>query len=487
MSLRNKTIKGLLWNLVSAGGKGGLSMLIMIILSRKLPPSDFALLALILATTSISTIFIDCGFAQAVIKEQQPRKEALSTLFYLNIIVALGIYLGLYVFTPWFLEYFSFGKYVLHVRVAFLILIFDAFVMIQSALFNKALNFKPITLSLLCSSAIAAGAAIVVVYLGGGCWSLVAYLVIASFFRAVLLWYFSKWRPSKRFELVSVKPYFHFGGFLLLSGVLDHICTSLETFIIGRFFTKNDLAFVSRAKDFDAQVNQAMLPLFMKVIYPALSTLQDDENRVKNVYRKALCTMQFLTFPLVCLMIASADNLVVVLFGQNWAETAIYLRIICIFALFFPAQVLCSNIFLIKNRTRLYFTIGFFKQIVRVGVLAICCHYNILILVYGMTFVGVGGAIVLIIFSSRLISYSFKEICMDFFPTFIIGTLAATATFLIGSFYSGAVWQTLVIQIVIMTLIYGLLSLLSGSSGFIYIKDILIEKLRSGGKTLLSS
>ena len=478
MSLKRRALNGIFWNLASALGKGGLNLIVTMVLSRFLPPADFALFALIVAVTAISEVFIDCGFGQAIIRTVNPRQNALSTLFFINIGVSAAIYVVLFALTPWFLEYFTFSGYIWQVRIAFLVLIFDSLAMVQSALFSKRMAFKPVTISLLTSSSAGAILAFFTLWANGGSWSLIVNLLVISVVRSGMMWGFSNWRPSFCFSLPEVRPYCVFGGFLLLTGVLDQLCTSLETFIIGKSYTKNNLAFVARARDLNGQINQQMLPIFMKVFYPALSLLQDDESRMKEAYRKAVCALiAFAVIP-VFIMICCSESVIIALFGEPWAEAAVYLRIICLFSLLYPLQVLCSNIFLVKNRTDLYFFIGLGKQLVRIATFCTTCYFGIVVFVWGMSLVGVAGAIVLIFFSSRLLHYTLREIMEDIFPVFLIGLFCSALVWGTGTFLKGCnSWVQLSIEVTEFCAVYVFLCWLFRVPGFILIKNILMERV----------
>lgn len=69
-TLRNKTIKGFVWNAIENFANQIVTFIIGIILARLLSPSDYGLLAMITIFLAISTAFIDSGFGNALIRKQ---------------------------------------------------------------------------------------------------------------------------------------------------------------------------------------------------------------------------------------------------------------------------------------------------------------------------------------------------------------------------------------------------------------------------------
>ena len=83
MGLKQKTIFGLIWTSAGTLVNGLISIIVTIVLSRVLEPYDFALIALLIVFVAVSNVLIDSGFTQAIIRDDNPSQQDLSTVFFL--------------------------------------------------------------------------------------------------------------------------------------------------------------------------------------------------------------------------------------------------------------------------------------------------------------------------------------------------------------------------------------------------------------------
>ena len=96
-NIKEKLIKGTLWNTIEKVAIKSASFVIGIILARLLSPEDYGLIGMLMIFISLSSIFIESGFAKALIQKQDRTDIDFSTTFYFNLGVSLLLYLALYI------------------------------------------------------------------------------------------------------------------------------------------------------------------------------------------------------------------------------------------------------------------------------------------------------------------------------------------------------------------------------------------------------
>ena len=215
----------------------GVSFIANVVLARLLTPSDFGAIGMLAIFVSISTTFIDGGFGSALIQKKEPTQTDYSTIFYINIVVSVLLYLLLYVSAPYIAEFYHMEILKNVLRVLGLILIINAFSIIQANRLRKNLQFKKLSVVSLASITISTIIAIFMAYRGYGVWSLVWMQIINGGVSTLLLWIYGKWAPSKCFSYDSVKQLFGFGSFLLISNLINNTCNNIQGLIIGRMFS----------------------------------------------------------------------------------------------------------------------------------------------------------------------------------------------------------------------------------------------------------
>src|SRR6056297_3098567 len=95
MSLKNQTIKGLKWSAISSIGNSLIQIIQLAILARILSPEDFGLMELVMVVIGFSQMFVDMGISNAIIYKQTINKTQLSTLYWLNIIIGIILFIAI--------------------------------------------------------------------------------------------------------------------------------------------------------------------------------------------------------------------------------------------------------------------------------------------------------------------------------------------------------------------------------------------------------
>ena len=106
-NLKRKTVKGLYWTSLSKFSDYGIQFVIGIVMARLLSPDDYGIAALPAVFISVAGVFIDSGFANAMIRKPELKEKDLSTAFYYSIFVGIVCYLIIYFSSPFIASFYS--------------------------------------------------------------------------------------------------------------------------------------------------------------------------------------------------------------------------------------------------------------------------------------------------------------------------------------------------------------------------------------------
>lgn len=81
-SLKVKTLRGLFWSSIERFSLQGVQFIINIIMARLLLPADYGLVGMLAIFLSISQVFIDGGFGDALIQKKIEVFRIIQLLFY---------------------------------------------------------------------------------------------------------------------------------------------------------------------------------------------------------------------------------------------------------------------------------------------------------------------------------------------------------------------------------------------------------------------
>lgn len=329
-SIRKRATTGAIWAAVDRFGIVLLQFVINIVLARLLTPEDFGCIGMITIFVAVSQTLIDGGFGSALIQKKEATQQDFSTIFYWNILFSGFLYVILFFTSPFIAAFFRMPLLTDILRVLGIVLITNAFGLVQKVKLRKQLDFRKIAIANIASNAIAAAAAIGLANNGFGVWSLVLMQLFTSVISGIFLWVLAKWYPSLVFSVESLKKLFGYGGYLLITNVLQDFCTHLQGVVIGRKFSAVEMGLYSQAKKMDEVACLTFPNIIVQVVFPLYSELQNDLTRLRGLLKQNTRVISFIIFPLMALLIVIADQVIVFLFGEKWVGAVPYFQVLCI-------------------------------------------------------------------------------------------------------------------------------------------------------------
>jgi PST family polysaccharide transporter len=132
----------------------------------------------------------------------------------------------------------------------------------------------------------------------------------------------------------------HFGGALTFTGLVVYIGYNAEKVLIGRFWGADAIGIYGRAYQLVNIPTENLNSAVGEVAFSALSRLQDDPVRLRSYFLKGFSLVLGLTLPITIACALFADDVVFVLLGPQWQETAAIVRLlaptVAIFAIINP-------------------------------------------------------------------------------------------------------------------------------------------------------
>lgn len=432
-TLKQKTITGTIWSFIDSFANQGIQFIVGILLARILSPREFGLIGMLAIFIALSQSFVDSGFTHALIRKRDCTQTDYSTVFYFNLVVGIILYLILFFFAGSISVFFNEPQLELLLQVLGIGLILNAFGMIQRTILTKNINFKFQTRVSVIASTLSGIIALTMAYNGSGVWSLVALTLSRFGFSSILLWMWTKWKPSLIFSTRSFKELFSFGNKLLLSGLIDTAYRNIYYLIIGKYFSTAELGYYTRADQFQALPSQQLTGVFGRVSYPILSAIQNDVKKLRTAYKQIIKSTMLITFVFMLGMAAIAKPMILTLIGEQWLPSVIYLQMLCFVGMFYPLHALNLNMLKVQGRSDLFLRLEIIKKILAIPVIIIGIIYGIKIMILGMLINTIIAYYLNSFWSGKLIGYSSFEQVKDIFPSFLLAFTVAAIVYIIGN------------------------------------------------------
>lgn len=430
-SLKERTITGMIWSAVQRFGTMIISFVANLVLARLLSPEDFGVIGMLMVFIALADTLINGGFASALIQKKEPTQQDYSTVFYWNLSASAVLYVALYFSAPAIAAFYSMPLLNTVLRVQGLVLLFNAFNIIQNNQLIKQLNFKRLAKVNIIATSVGAVVGISMAFAGFGVWSLVAKMLIISIATSIILWYGSTWRPHKQFSWQSFRSLFRFGSFMLISSISDTLYKNIQALIIGRFFSATDLGYYTQAKKLNDIPTISMSAIIDQVTFPVFSLLQENLIELKNVAIKNLKAISFIVFPLMVVLIINAEPLIILLFTSKWAASIPFFQILCIYGMLYPINSMNTNIVKSLGKGKLYFYTSLIKRFI--GLIAIIggLQFGLLGMMWGIVASGLIFFFINAFISNNIINYGLLEQFRDMMYNFLISTIAGLIVYVL--------------------------------------------------------
>lgn len=453
-SLKQQTVSGIIWSTIQRFGTMTISFVSNIVLARLLSPDDFGSIGLLAIFIVVANVFINGGFAAALVQKSVPTSADYSTAFFWNILVALLFYTGLYWAAPAIAGFYHIEQLALILKVQGLILIINALSVIQLSILRKQLKFKSLSVIQMIAALISVGIAITLAFNGWGVWALVIQQLLNSAITTISLWFVCPWRPQWLVSWQSFKQLFGYGVFLLLSDLLNSICDNIQGLIIGRRFTAGDMGYYAQAKKLAEVPTESIAQVVSLVSFPVFAKLQDDKSKLHTAVRKSLTLMNFINFPLMLLLIVVAEPLLTLLYSAKWTDSIPYFQILCLSGIVNCIQSVNYQVVCSVGKSKTIFRWNIVKRAVGIGLILVGMYWGVTGILWGMVAGFYFTAIVNALVATKTTGYTLPRQVLDAIPALLIALMAAAGTAVVGRFLSLPNFPTLVIQSAVYLILY---------------------------------
>ena len=412
MELKQKAAKSVRWNMVATVYKIVIQLLRIAILTHLLDASDFGLVAIASMVIAFTDIFAGLGITVGIIHKQDITQEQYSSLFWLNMLFSIVLFIAVCFSSPLVAAFYKEPSLKIIIPILAIEILLHAFGKIFQTIKSKNLEFDFLSKVSIASSTIGFIAAVVFAWLGWGVYSLVysQLLTVAISQTSFAIAGSKNLKIRAHFKFSDVKDFIKIGLYKLGSGILDFVSNKIDIFLIGYFFSMDELGVYNLAKELIYRPYQVIVSLVTNVAAAAFAKIQDNIDAVREYFLKMLRIVSVITVFIYALMFVFSDAIVAVLYAPEFAETSFFIRVLSICGFLTCMDSMSNPIQTSYGRTDL----GFYWTIVRILLsttsLVIAGMISIKAVAYGQVVVSVLSYVLFFLFVTRkLVKVSFIE------------------------------------------------------------------------------
>ncbi|WOH57324.1 MULTISPECIES: lipopolysaccharide biosynthesis protein [Bradyrhizobium] len=345
----------------------GTGLLLTIVTTRFLSPSDFGILAMVGTATALIALVKDLGISQAIVQREIISDNQVSSLFWVSVVVSIIFAALLAASAPVMASFYA------EPRVEPLTLCFAVLTLlggpqaVPSAILNRNSQFNQLAIVDIASSTVAFAVGLSGTLLWQNYWGLYASAASATIVSGVGIWVFSRYKPSAPHLDKNVSDMLRFGSHVSGFNIVNYFARNCDNILIGRFQGSEQLGTYDRAyRLLLFPISQIHGPIG-QVLVPLLARLRTEPERYRSTYIEAVSLIMVVMQPGILYAVIFAHQLFDLLFGEKWTAAASIFQWLGIAGLH---QVITSTVgwlFLSQGRGGDFFRIGVYSSVLTVG------------------------------------------------------------------------------------------------------------------------
>lgn len=447
MSLKEKALKGVFWSAVQKWVQQGTSFIVFIVLARLLGPEAFGLVALATIFLTFIQMFLDQGFAEAIVQRETVEPEHLDTAFWVSLGISIfltGICIASAGFVAGFFKEPGITPIVRWLSLSFVLKGLNS---VQGAILQRNLDFKSLATRTIGGMWVGAAVGLGMAWAGCGVWSLVGQQLSNLVVGIPLLWALSDWRPRFRVSKKHFHELFSFGINLMAFNVLNFFNRRSDNLLIGYFLGSVALGYYNVAYRIIQIMTDIIANVTTQVALPAFSRMQQEPERLRNAFYKVTQITSLISFPAFIGVAVLTPELVSVMFGKEWLACIPVMRVLAFVGILQTLFYFNSTVLLAMGKTDWRLWLNVVSSITNVIAFAVTVQWGIVAVAMAYTIRGYLFSPLPLVVIRKLIDLNLITYLRQYFAPFGGSVAMAAAMFGTRHFLSDLLLPQVVLAI----------------------------------------
>jgi O-antigen/teichoic acid export membrane protein len=433
IGLGEKTFSGSAWLLVDRVTLQVINLIQVILLGRLLAPEDFGLMGVALLSMQALGVFTYTGYDFALVQKVDLEERDIHTAWWIMFFQKLFIGLCLLVFSVPIARVF-------HSNAVIPILISMGFIQPilglsnpTASLLQRQLRFRTMFYYQIFPAFIGFLASLIFALMYRNVWALVLGLAVNYLTQMVLSYLFIPYRPKFMISKRSATYFFYYGIWMFGSAVLWFLYSQGSNAFAGWMFGVAALGIYQMATRFSSLLTSSLFDVLNGAILPAVSIIQNDLDRLTKAFLRVLRVSVVVIFCASTLIAFGLPKLVVLLLGENWAESAMLIPVIAISGAVAGLVRIGAPVFLGTGKTKYQFYVDISQTVVMISLLyPLGKVYGMM----GIPFAGLAGGLVALFIGwmgiRRLTNCTLRQVTLMILPALLGASFMALVFYLGG-------------------------------------------------------
>jgi lipopolysaccharide exporter len=364
-ALPARTGSAVRWRSVQLIGVNALYFLRLVILAKLLAPEAFGTIAVANVAIGVVMKLSNIGIIPALTYRGAANDAERDAAWTAALLRASCVTVILVIAGPWVASWFRVPEAGPIIQVLVLRTMLDGAISIGLVQLTRDLQFRRIALMYLAAALVDLIVAVSLAELAG-VWALVWGALAGAACTLIASYVVAPHRPKLNFDIGSIATLARYGRWVLLTGIVALVGSSLTQLGISRSMGPATLGIYFLATKIAFLVSEAVAQVAASVAFPMFSSMRGDHERIAEAFRTLLSGQLLLVLPIYALLIVLAPAVESAL-GDQWTGIATLLRILALASIVGAFGDILSPMLMGTGRPQLVLAL----EVVQTGVLLI--------------------------------------------------------------------------------------------------------------------
>lgn len=325
-TLNKKVRTATKWSALSQIAAKLITPITSMVLARLLTPEAFGVVTTLTMIISFAEIFTDAGFQKYLVQhdfiDEKDRDESTNVAFWSNLAMSLFIWGVIAIFANPLAALVGNPGLGHVLRIACISIPLAAFSSIQSALFKRDFDFKTLFKVRLVSTILPLLVTVPLAFFLRSYWALIIGTIAVHTVNAVLLTFYSKWKPRLFYDFDKLKEMISFTVWSMVEAISIWLTMYVDVFIVGKVLSQHYLGLYKTSSSLVGQIMGLITAITTPILFSALSRLQNDEKEFQSLFFRFQKIVGLLVFPLGMGLFLFSDLATELILGNQWTEAS---------------------------------------------------------------------------------------------------------------------------------------------------------------------
>lgn len=363
--IKKRTVISALSLFFQSGYSAFLGLIANLVLTILVSPQIFGIYITVLSIISVLNYFSDIGLAASLVQKKEISDDDVKTTFTVQQILIISIIIIGFLSSPVIQKFYNLPREGVYLYWALLISFFiSSLKTIPSILIERKIKFQKIVLVQIIENTVFYIIVIVFSILGFGLTSFTYAVIFRSLIGLMLIYSISFWLPQIGISLKSLKELLSFGVPFQANSFLALFKDDLITLYLGKVLGFTGLGYIGWAKKWAEAPIRIIMDNISRVLFPVISRLQHDKNKVAKIIEKILYYQTTLLAPTTVGLAIVMETLIDIIPKYNkWAPALPLFYIFCFSSFFSSYSTPFTNVFNALGKVKISFSFMIFWTI----------------------------------------------------------------------------------------------------------------------------